>query len=865
MLFLFICSNAFSLHIAGGDMEIRHVTGYQYRLYLNLFFDEINARPEYRDDVVEVTVFEKGTNRLMMTVTMPLREQKLLEYAIVDCQSEELKISKILYYQDLQLDPATFNHPQGYYAVWERCCRSKNISNIALPEEAGQAFYLEFPAVVKAGGFFSNSSPLLPPPFSDYACLNEPFTYTFNATDADGDQLVYDLVTPLNGHATYNNTTPKNSPEPYPEISWLAGYSKDTAVPGAPPLSIDRRSGKLTVTPNQKGLFIFGVRCQEFRNGVKIGEVRRDMQLMVKECTLNRPPVVTAKAIGSAKAYDPSQVLRIRQRDSRCVDIYFTDPDKNESLTLKAQPVNFSGSYFYFTGQTSGSINKGSSKDTLQATLCFEDCMNSSGQAYLLDLIVSDYGDKGCGQPKQDTLRLSFIIEGIPDKPPTLSISPLPKVLEVYEGETLRLDVVGTDPDKDSLSVTARGVGFDLASQNISFKAVSGQGKVNSSFSWQIDCKALEQTAYQVEFQVTSTRCGTKYSHTELVEIIPKHHEIQNNTVAAEQNICFGTVPATLTGSEPTGGSGPYTYTWEMSTISASDDFSPAPGENNKQHYVPGTLKQTTWFRRRVTSGPCTYHLSEAVAVVVNPQPILRQAPSIDVCPGAKATLTAESFTSDTVLEWYSQPTGGDMLYRGDSFVTPSLGVDTDYYVQAVSSQGCVSEAREKVTVRVHYPKGDAGLNVSIIAGGSAGLRAQGGVSYEWSPAETLSDPTIGTPVATPLETTTYTVIITTPYGCTFVDQVTVEVIPRIKPANAITLNGDGLNETWYIENIEYYPNCHIQIFTRWGAKVFESTGYSIPWDGTHQGQQLPMAAYYYIIQLDDKEKPISGSITLIK
>jgi gliding motility-associated-like protein len=54
-------------------------------------------------------------------------------------------------------------------------------------------------------------------------------------------------------------------------------------------------------------------------------------------------------------------------------------------------------------------------------------------------------------------------------------------------------------------------------------------------------------------------------------------------------------------------------------------------------------------------------------------------------------------------------------------------------------------------------------------------------------------------------------------------------------------------------------------VFTRWGAKIFESSGYSIPWDGTHDGKQLPMAAYYYIIQLDDKEKPITGSITLIK
>ncbi|WP_089321231.1 gliding motility-associated C-terminal domain-containing protein [Pontibacter ummariensis] len=80
-----------------------------------------------------------------------------------------------------------------------------------------------------------------------------------------------------------------------------------------------------------------------------------------------------------------------------------------------------------------------------------------------------------------------------------------------------------------------------------------------------------------------------------------------------------------------------------------------------------------------------------------------------------------------------------------------------------------------------------------------------------------------------------------------------------------MTVNGDNINDTWYIKNIEYYPNCRIQVFTRWGNKVYESTGYNEPWNGTYNGKPLPMAAYYYIIDLGMNEKPVSGSITLIK
>jgi gliding motility-associated-like protein len=846
-------------------MEIRHVNGYQYRLFLNLYFDEINGLPQYKDNNITVSIFEKGTNKLMMSVSMPLREQKLIQYSIVDCASDELKTSKLLYYQDIYLDPALFTHPQGYYAMWDRCCRNRSVANIAIPQEAGNVYYMEFPAVVKNGALFKNNSPVLPLPLSDYACLGETFSYDFKATDADGDQLVYDLVTPLNGNGSSSNEVPAPMPGPYPEVQWLAGYSKDNAVPATIPLSIDRNTGRLTVRPSQKGLFTFTVRCQEFRNGVKIGEVRRDMVIMVKECTLNRPPVITAREKGKTEMYKPGQVLDIRQSGSRCIDLFMTDPDRDEVLTVTAIPVNFTGDYFHLTGQTSGRINSGSSIETLRASLCFDDCMDTRGQVYLIDVIVSDFGDRGCGQPKQDTIRVSFRSEPMPDRPPTIVFSTPTKVLEAYEGETLQFGITGHDPDNDLVSLSAQGIGFNLTGHNIAFTTDSGQGKTIGSFSWPIDCKAMEREVYQIAFKVTSTRCGQEYTTTEIMEIRPRYKPILNNTVTGGQRLCFGIQPNTIAGSLPTGGNGAYTYTWEVSTLNGIQGFSVAPGENNKQHYFPGYLQQTTWFRRRAMSGACNQQVSEAVVITVDPQPIVRHVPSADICPGENATLHAEAYTSDTELEWYSQPTVGTPLLRGKSFTTPTLQHTTDYYVQATNSRGCQSVTREKVTVRVQQPKADAGEDVSIIDGGSAGLIARGGVRYQWSPAESLSDPTSATPIARPTKTTTYTVTVTTQYGCTDTDEVTVEVVPRIRPANAITLNGDGLNDTWHIENIEHYPKCHIQVFTRWGAKIFESSGYSIPWDGTHDGKQLPMAAYYYIIQLDDKEKPITGSITLIK
>ena len=87
---------------------------------------------------------------------------------------------------------------------------------------------------------------------------------------------------------------------------------------------------------------------------------------------------------------------------------------------------------------------------------------------------------------------------------------------------------------------------------------------------------------------------------------------------------------------------------------------------------------------------------------------------------------------------------------------------------------------------------------------------------------------------------------------------------------NTFTPNGDGDNDVWEIPGLNYlYPNAMVEIFDRWGRKVFTSAkGYPQPWNGRDaRGHVLPMEAYYYIIHLNDgkKDKPIFGTITIIR
>ncbi|WP_205501493.1 gliding motility-associated C-terminal domain-containing protein [Rufibacter psychrotolerans] len=360
---------------------------------------------------------------------------------------------------------------------------------------------------------------------------------------------------------------------------------------------------------------------------------------------------------------------------------------------------------------------------------------------------------------------------------------------------------------------------------------------------------------------VTSFPCLESKSAPVKVTVITP---IANNTIRTEQEVCAGVVPALLQGSLPTGGGSSNVFLWEVSTTGPTGTFTPAPGTNTDINYQPAGLTQTTWFRRVVVSAPCQNQPSNVVRILVKPlpaAPALASAPP-RVCSGDRINVTVTN--PGFGVEWYDQPQGGRLLYVGATFPTPALVETTTFYAQTVTREGCTS-SRTAVQVEVIPPSANAGPDVTIIAGRSTQLVATGGVKYEWSPATGLSSVNTASTTATPKETTTYTVTVTTAEGCISKDEVTVTVLPEVFIPNVLTANKDGINDDWEILNIEKYPNCTVEIFNRWGVKLFSSQGYKTRWDGTYQGKPLPVAAYYYIIHLDKDEKPIAGSITIIK
>jgi gliding motility-associated-like protein len=83
--------------------------------------------------------------------------------------------------------------------------------------------------------------------------------------------------------------------------------------------------------------------------------------------------------------------------------------------------------------------------------------------------------------------------------------------------------------------------------------------------------------------------------------------------------------------------------------------------------------------------------------------------------------------------------------------------------------------------------------------------------------------------------------------------------------ANTITPNGDGINDYWTIKNINNYPDALVQVFNRGGQLVYQSKGYSIPFNGTYNSAGLPPGTYYYVINLSSKCSLLSGNLTILR
>ncbi|MDW8273416.1 MAG: hypothetical protein RMJ53_04200, partial [Chitinophagales bacterium] len=207
----------------------------------------------------------------------------------------------------------TLNLPVGcgsdWVLWWDLCCRNAAINTLNNP--SNQSTFVES----RLNNTLSpcNNSPVFLNDPVAYYCVNQNVIYNHGVTDADGDSLVFRLIAPRDANGI--------------QVTYNAPYSPTNPIATATGFNLNSANGDITFTPTQAQVGVTAVLVEEYRNGILIGSVVRDIQFTILNCTNTLP---TASGINGSNRFV----------DSVCAgaQISFTinsaDPDANQIVSM---------------------------------------------------------------------------------------------------------------------------------------------------------------------------------------------------------------------------------------------------------------------------------------------------------------------------------------------------------------------------------------------------------------------------------------------------------------------------------------------------------------------------------------------------
>jgi gliding motility-associated-like protein len=675
-----------------------------------------------------------------------------------------------------------------YNIEWGSCCR-----NGAITSGAGNESMYISQTTLNTSLTTCNGSPQFLNPPVPYICAGQPYTFNQGALDPEGDSLSYSLG------PCYQSTTGT-------QVTYNAGYSPTQPLGSSWNVSINPTTGDITVLPTP-GNLVVGVMCvyvTEWRNGLAINTIVRDIQMTVLNCPGNNLPAVnqlTNPVNGQINGF----VVTTCINNPLCFNIPSVDPDPTQTVTIMWSQ-NIPGGVFSQVGNPSVTDTiTGTLGTPPQAQFCWtppalgtysflvtviDNACPITGQSqFTIQIIVGNLqtsailNSAGCGtvnlcaNPVNGNGPYTFQWSG----PGGLTGNPnatdsclthtypatgtYPYYLEVTDVN----GCIGYDTGSVSVVINVQAdAGPDVAICSGASTQIGTPAQPNYSYSWSPATGLSSATAavptvtrtnpgttpvvHQYILTATDLTTACVNRDTVLVTVWPP---IQPSTSTVQPSCnggSNGTATVTIVGGVP-----PFTYNW-------------GPSAGNQTTPTATGLTAGTYTVVIVDSGGCS---ATATAVVTQPTAVNASATMSPVsCFGGNngsVSASAIGGVGGYTFTWSNGSTGP---------IVPGLPIGT-YTVTATDTRGCTDTASVTVTQPTALQLTMSATSTTCalpLPNGTASVVVSGGVgnyTYVWStvPAQTTSS-------ATGLSGGNYSVTVTDGNGCSAVASTTVGAIP---------------------------------------------------------------------------------------
>jgi gliding motility-associated-like protein len=869
LILIITCTLAsFANHITGGKMYYKYLGknsngDCRYRVTLNLYRDCFsNGAP--LDEDAAIGIFRTVNRTMVSSFTQHISNIETLEITDPDpcITNPPLVCYQVGYYEfDVSLPETT----DGYTITYQRCCRIAGINNLQSSSNVGATYTAIIPGTSTLPTAPENNSAQFIGVDKVIVCANNPFTYSFAATDDDSDILTYSFCNAYlgggpNRGTDLNQATP-NPPAAPPYQSTPYGGGFNATAPLGPNIKIDANTGLITGIAPGEGIYCITVCATEYRNGIAIATQRKDLQIKIADCSR------------AAAILKPEYIS--------CDGFTFSVTNLSNSPLIKSYSWDFGDA----------SIDSDTS-NIATPTFTYADT-----GTYLLKLVTNR--NEFCSDSATALVKVypgffpGFTSTGICITKPTLFTDTTKTKYGLVNSWQWDFGETATLSDTSGLK-NPSFIYPSIGTKNVRFIVTSSKGCIDTVYK---DVTIIDKPPITllpkdtlicvpdaVQLQAVST--GT-YSWSPLINII--NANTATPTVSPTATTWYY-VDVDIEGCKNRGSV--HVRVVDHVTLKALNDsticlsdamqlktngdglrfqWTPAAYLNDPTLANPvATPTGTTTFRVMASIGSCS--ATDAVTVRTVPYPSARAGKDTIICYNTQAFLHG-SYTGAT-FSW-SRSTSLNNPLIIDPVATPKGTGQFQYILSVYDNAGCPKPGSDTVIVTV-LPKviAFAGNDTVVVVGQPLQLNATGGLYYNWHPPIGLSSNSIANPIAVydaPADSIGYSVIVTDVAGCSATAYVNVKVFntdPQVFVPTAFTPNADGRNDVIRpiavgIVRIDYF-----RIYNRWGQLIFSTTTNGKGWDGTINGEPQGTNTYVWIVRAIDytgKEFFKKGSVTLIR